>query len=634
VFAVDLDVGDEKNGIQSWQELVDRNGAPESTAVQTPSGGIHIYFRAPEEMTIKNSVGVLGNGIDVRGHGGYVVAPPSSLPNGAYNFIAENRKIAKAPLWLLSKVRKSTKNEDQSKERTFPSEAAIEIPKGKRNDTLFRIACQLREKPGMTEEELRPTVHNLNKYRCKPPLDSAEVNGIVDSIVSRYDRGESYYAVGGDGQMKDKIPGLHRGSERQSSMSYEPFPLDALPKPVRDYVRAASRSLGENVAPAMVALPTLSVLSGAIGDAARLQLKRSWVEPATLWTVLVAPSGSTKSPAFSHAVRPVLSRESQARKEYERKLTDWKAQEDPDERDKPVRRRYRTGDATPEAAVKILNENPRGVLLARDELGAWFGSFDRYVRGAAELQFWIEVWGGVQASKDRVGDGNTTVDSPVVPVTGTIQPGALKEKLGTIHFDTGFAARLILCRPPTNPKQWTDADVSREVRSSYEHLLSQLYGLPRQTVVSLTYEAKALWIDYYDRANASLDARPEGPAKAVTAKGITHTARLALILHLSRRASGETQTEEVDADSMKAAIEVGQWVTRETLRVYQDLGLDAEAVSPIRRFLSRLPDEFRTAEAREIAEEDEIPESTMYDWLDRLQESGDLEKIKRGLYRK
>ncbi|MCS4155055.1 hypothetical protein GGQ03_002349 [Salinibacter ruber] len=418
--------------------------------------------------------------------------------------------------------------------------------------------------------------------------------------------------------------------EQESVPSYEPFPLRALPGPVRAYVQAASKALP--APPSMVAVPTLSVLSGAIGDAARLQLKRSWTEPATLWTVLVAPSGSTKSPAFSHAVRPVFRRESEARDEHERALSEWNAQEDPDLQDRPVRKRFRTGDATPEAVVKILEENPRGVLLARDELGAWIGSFDRYVNGAADLQFWVEVWQGTQASRDRAGDGNTTVDTPAVPVTGTIQPGTLKEKLDEIHFDTGFAARLIFCKPPTKPKRWTEADVSRGVRDAYERVLSRLYSTARGQTFVLSPDAKAVWIEYFNEANRSLETRPEGPAKAVAAKGITHTARLALILHLCRKASGETNSDKVNAESIEIALQIGKWLTDETLRVYHKMGLDDTAVSPMRRFLQRLPDSFKTADAKEIAEEDDIPESTMYDWFNKLQESGALEKIKRGLY--
>jgi len=257
------------------------------------------------------------------------------------------------------------------------------------------------------------------------------------------------------------------------------------------------------------------------------------------------------------------------------------------------------------------------------------------VNGAADLQFWVEVWQGVQASRDRAGEGNTTVDTPAVPVTGTIQPGTLKEKLDEIHFDTGFAARLILCQPPTPPKRWTEADVSPGVRDAYERLLTNLYGTPRETTLSLSPEAKRLWIDYYNEANAELEIRSDGPSKAVAAKGITHTARLALVLHLCRTACMEsTSNETVDAGSMEAALQIGQWLTGETLRVYRKHNLGTRSRPPIRRFLERLPDQFKTSDAKEIAEMDEIPESTMYEWLSRLQESGDLEKIKRGLYLK
>jgi hypothetical protein len=383
----------------------------------------------------------------------------------------------------------------------------------------------------------------------------------------------------------------------------------------------------------MVALPTLSVLAGAVGNRASIRLKRSWTEHATLWTVVIAPSGSTKSPAFSHAVRPVYRRESEARDAFERALKQWKAS-DEDETTKPTRRRYRTGDATPEAVVKILSDNPQGVLLARDELGAWIGSFDRYVNGAADLQFWIEVWQGIQASRDRAGEGNTTVDHPVVPVTGTIQPGVLKRKLDELHFESGFASRLILCMPPPKPKRWTEADVHPDVRARYERLLTGLYDAPEGGERTLAPEAKALWVDFYNRAHAALETRPEGPAKAVAAKGVAHAARLALILHLCRVACDEADGHEVDRESMEAGLQIGEWLTRETLRVYDELSLDDEAVPPIRRFLRRLPDEFRTREAKQIADEDDLPRSTFFDWLDKLQESGDLEKIKRGLYRK
>lgn len=71
-----------------------------------------------------------------------------------------------------------------------------------------------------------------------------------------------------------------------------------------------------------------------------------------------------------------------------------------------------------------------------------------------------------------------------------------------------------------------------------------LYGTPRSSTRSLSPETKEQWIDYYNGANADLETWSNGPAKTVAAKGITHTSRLALVLHLWRKASGETDTNE------------------------------------------------------------------------------------------
>lgn len=422
--------------------------------------------------------------------------------------------------------------------------------------------------------------------------------------------------------------------EDEDETAFEPFPLEALPQVPRAYATAASRAL--DVPPAFVAVPMLPVLSAGVGASMQLELKQSWAEPATLWTALVAPSGSTKSAALRHALRPVYGHETDALERYEAAM----ARYDPDEdAPKPVRTRYRMGDPTPEAVVRILADNPRGVLLARDELAAWIGSFDRYAHGAADLQFWIEVWNGVQVSRDRVGDGNVTVPHPCVPLAGTIQPETLREKLSGLHFETGFASRLILCQPPTRPKTWTEADVTPELVARYGQLLKTLYALAERTDggparVGLSREAKAAWVAHFNAANERLHRAPDGPARAARAKAINHAARLALVFHCCRVASGHREPGPVDAGTLEAGIAVARWCLRETLRVYDALDLGAAALDPPERFLRLLPPAFTTAEAKEVAQSSEVPRRTMFRWLDRLQDEGRIEKVGRGRYRK
>src|SRR5262249_27567211 len=79
-----------------------------STWIASTGKGRHLYFRLPNfngAPTICNSAKRLGAGLDVRGEGGYVVAPPSIHPTGrTYRWSEQSDVIAEAPLWLLALI--------------------------------------------------------------------------------------------------------------------------------------------------------------------------------------------------------------------------------------------------------------------------------------------------------------------------------------------------------------------------------------------------------------------------------------------------------------------------------------------------------------------------------------------------
>jgi hypothetical protein len=83
VVVIDLDVKNGVDGIASWAALSEGMDLSAAPVVRTPSGGLHIYFSdAAGEW--RNSAGKLGAGIDVRGVGGYVLAPGSTVGDDAY----------------------------------------------------------------------------------------------------------------------------------------------------------------------------------------------------------------------------------------------------------------------------------------------------------------------------------------------------------------------------------------------------------------------------------------------------------------------------------------------------------------------------------------------------------------------
>ncbi|MGW5341770.1 bifunctional DNA primase/polymerase [Streptomyces sp. NPDC004050] len=76
---------------------------PDTHTVATPSGGLHLYFTAPEGTRPRSTQDILGRHIDTRAWGGYVVAPGSTIPAGRYE-ITDDRPPAPLPAWVHTRL--------------------------------------------------------------------------------------------------------------------------------------------------------------------------------------------------------------------------------------------------------------------------------------------------------------------------------------------------------------------------------------------------------------------------------------------------------------------------------------------------------------------------------------------------
>lgn len=146
-------------GEESIGSLTQLHGSlPDTPTVRTPGGGWHLYLDAPE---LRSTVGRLGNGLDTRGNGGYVVAPPSPHPDGGiYTWHRRpNRPLASAPQWLTDLLTRPHNGlptpagdlPDSGRRLERYVEAAVEAEcrelaqarPGTRNDSLNRAAFAL-----------------------------------------------------------------------------------------------------------------------------------------------------------------------------------------------------------------------------------------------------------------------------------------------------------------------------------------------------------------------------------------------------------------------------------------------------------------------------------------------------------
>jgi hypothetical protein len=106
VVEADTKEGHGVDGIASLAALEQQHGAlPPTLMAESPSGTSHLYFSWPTGgVKIINSASTIGPGIDVRGEGGMVIAPPSVKKDGSYRWI-NDLPVAEAPAWLIEAAR-------------------------------------------------------------------------------------------------------------------------------------------------------------------------------------------------------------------------------------------------------------------------------------------------------------------------------------------------------------------------------------------------------------------------------------------------------------------------------------------------------------------------------------------------
>jgi putative DNA primase/helicase len=184
LVVIDCDVKHDKNGIESWRDLLIEHGFKDDTIIQlTPSGGEHFVFGSNGHGTIRNSTSKLGPGIDVRADGGYIVVAPSSTPEGVYQWDVAAHPSSHPVAMLPDKLAALIRDEERVR-KVAPGVGSV-IFAGQRNDVLTSLAGSMRRR-GMNEESIRAAISAVNRTQCNPPLTEIEVERIAAS-VSRYE---------------------------------------------------------------------------------------------------------------------------------------------------------------------------------------------------------------------------------------------------------------------------------------------------------------------------------------------------------------------------------------------------------------------------------------------------------------
>jgi bifunctional DNA primase/polymerase-like protein/uncharacterized protein DUF3987 len=554
VFVVDVD------GPEGAAYLAER-GVP-NTLSATTGRGTHLYFFAPEGIEIRNRAKIAPD-LDVRGDGGYVLAPCSEHASGAvYAWVDQEAEIAEAPEWLVDAVREREAPEREPVVATYraPGEitpyakAALEreferlsaAGEGSRNHTLFCAVANLAEL--VAGGELPESLVRDESWAIARAigLEEMETRRTIDSAFRKASRNPR---VAPEPRTRREAP---RGASQSASPAVmdvdpeivaEPFvpeqgspnghvlvlpapaveyPLGVWPSQIAEFIAATAHSVC--VQPEAVGTAVLAVAASVIGRARWLDVKGEggWIERPGIYAGLVGDVSRRKSPALRAAKAPLEALHAERAAKWNDEHERWEAE--PGTKGEPQLESPLMKDVTTEVLALALKAHPRGVVLVADELIGWLNSMGQYKGGKGnDRQRWVEAWNGDTIDVFRASRKRIVVEHPCVSVVGGVQPDVFA---GLTAVRDGLAERFLYCVMPKVPVDANTPDVPRSVRGTWDAIVRGLYDLREAQVVC---DVPGCLTAARQRAVDALNEAPE-ELEGYLGKGETHLGRIAIVL--------------------------------------------------------------------------------------------------------
>jgi len=422
--------------------------------------------------------------------------------------------------------------------------------------------------------------------------------------------------------------------------SVAPFDLALLPEALRPWIGDIAERM--QCPPDYPAVAAMVALASVVGRQIAVMPKRrdDWTVAPNLWGAVIGRPSLLKTPAIQEPLRMVEALEARAREEHEQAerhheadktvakavgkeaekkiaraiksgdaaLAHALAMEASDAPEAPARRRYLTHDATVEKLGELLRDNPRGVLVYRDELVGFLRGLDQEGREGSRA-FYLESWSGTGSFRfDRIGRGTIEIEAACVSVIGGIQPGPLGDyMLGAIRGgagDDGLVQRFQLAVWPDAPRDWRNVDrypdtgarrAARAVFDRLDTLDTSAIGASQNSGdlipwLRLDQPAQALFDDWRADLEQRIRADDIHPAlESHLAKFRSLVPSLALLCHLADTPEGGPIGEA----SMLRALAWAEYLETHARRIYgKALAPDMAAAVELSRRLPSLPDPF------------------------------------------
>lgn len=418
------------------------------------------------------------------------------------------------------------------------------------------------------------------------------------------------------------------------------FPLDTFPPILKDMIDAYCNCYGSAIE--HYALAMLSTAGSVIGNACWIQ-ERNTKQPPLLYSAIVDLPGRGKTPIVNTILKPVREIEAEYRDEFSKAMEEYKQAINAGKEDvvQPKCSELILNNFTVEAVYKVLQQNPRGCLVFRDEIAGWLSSMNAYKQKGGDEEFWLEAFNGGMLKVNRKNtDVPLFVRNGFVSVLGTTQPGMIASFAEGNKSLNGFLSRILFAFPEsTKSTKYVYNYPSHHYGEAWRNVVRFLSQLPEKTIsplendnknwsiepvyVQLNKDATKLYEAFFNLITDKTNACEDDEVKAaMITKHNTHVLRIALILAwldiatstintLQQEEGGydyknfthnfsleEMHTVEITANVMERAIKISKYFLSTSLKVVGRLGTPVERLKDnIRAWYESLPLDFDRQDA-------------------------------------
>lgn len=621
-----LDVDKKSNGYESLENLQKKyEKLPRTWTTITGGEGQHHIF-STDDPSIKNRAGILP-GLDVRGEGGYIVAPPSSHKSGRryqwqLHHSPEEVQISKAPEWLINLVK--AKN-------SMINTLGDKILEGKRNNFLTSHAGKLRQE-GLSGEEILICLLKINQERCLPALNQDEVKKIADSI--------SRYQVGQEIRPWDKPEKI----DVSEHLKLPELAESLIPRKLLPWVVDASDRM--QVPPEFIVMPALVGISSLIGNQVTLMPKANddWEVVPNLWGAILGEPGVLKTPSINEGIFALRELDKKLKDEFKEQMKQWEKGADvrklekeklkselkkmgqkgdlvlykqvkekleiktvSEESEKPELQRILTNDATIEALANLLCKNPRGIFYLKDELYGLLRMLDKDGNDHWRA-FMLESWSGTfkNYSIDRIGRGSSIIPNLRVSVFGSIQPDRFidyfKSCIKYGKSDDGLLQRFqLIVYPRTRSYELVDRAPNIDAKRNVSAIFQSAFNIGNQYLTEPKYrlrysdEGQELFYEWYkELENLTRTNKEYSPAFVAHLSKYRHLFNaLAAIFHIIENVIEDDIDKPVSLGNARLAAMWCEYLKAHALGIYK------MAMSRVKPGAKRLTELIKSGELRD-----------------------------------